>query len=579
MSSPVRLSASPAPPANDIISSMPGEVVGIILDHIPELRNLARLNAVSRRWRSETTPRLYRTVSVQVTGPEDWDEFLRFLRPHLSNYQLLSLGAGRRNTYQSAVRVPDGASHVRRLFVTGILKFENRRRESLAIRYVHAAMDNMHSLEGVYADMLTNQMTVRMLHLDKLKEVGLWNDEKPICLESLKLLENLTYFTLGGDMACSNGTIPCILRKSAKTLKRLQLQPFGGGSWEYTWNRMTRDLSLREEEFPLLSALKELTLSSVVFEPGLLRVLPKLIDFASLNELSIKHLCGTERAFINVVVRSLSQPIRTNFGDLGVQLRSLCLGWLGFAMTTDGPDVMSTHDMARLISCFDTLIRLEVQNYNQFANPAGYNKLKFYPPLIDAVVKHKNLKVLKFTHTEWHPNVREIAQDVKYPKLSDTEVVTFVQNLQSLEEIYFAPDAKRAWRIGAALAAAPNLQYIGCDGAELWLKWEPEWSHRADPYILLGLAHGVFRKHEKASNGNQVPFTWEENTKICSLSIHGTRIHIASSPRIDFFPVPWEVIRRGKTYQVQYLKKAPEIRPKSVPMFTQDMSDLQVQDC
>jgi hypothetical protein len=112
------------------------------------------------------------------------------------------------------------------------------------------------------------------------------------------------------------------------------------------------------------------------------------------------------------------------------------------------------------------------------------------------------------------------------------------------------------------------------------MKWEPEWSPRSDPYILLGLAHAVFKKHEKSSNnGDQVRFTWEDHTKICSMTIDGIRIHIASSPRRDFLPVPWEVIRRRKAYQVQYLKKAPAVEPKSEPIFRQDMSGLQIQDC
>ncbi|CAH0046461.1 unnamed protein product [Clonostachys solani] len=578
MSSPLPLLPSPSPaPANDIISTIPGEIVGIILDHLPELKDLAKLNAVSRRWRRYTTPRLYRTVSVQVLGPSDWDQLQLLLRPHIHNHGFHSLGVRYRHTWQSAVRVSGGTSHLRRLFVTGIPKLEDPGRIRSATRWLEAAFNNMHSLEGLHSDLLTDRMVGRILHHNVLKEVGFWNDEKPESLEALRRLRGLTYLSLGGDMACGNTTIPTLLLKSAKTLKRLQLQPFFEGPWEYTWRRMVRELSSREDQLPLLSSLKELTLSSVEFHPNMVRVLPRMIDFANLDELSIKHLNGSQRPFIDVVVRSLSSPIQTS---LGVQLRSLCLGWIGFAMTTDGPSVMSTTDMSRLIASFDSLTRLEIQNYNQFANPPGYNMLKFYPRLIEAVIQHKNLKVLKFTHSNWEPSLREIARAVKFPKLSDSEVTILVENLQSLEEFHFAPDVKRAWRVGAALAAAPNLQYVGCDGFELWMKWEPEWSPRTDPYILLGLAHAVFKKHEKASNnGDQVAFTWEEHTKICSMSIDGIRIHIASSPRRDFLPVPWEIIRRGKAYQVQYLKKAPAIRPKSEPIFSQDLSGLQIQDC
>ncbi|CAH0023451.1 unnamed protein product [Clonostachys rhizophaga] len=574
MSSPLPLLPAPA---NDIISTMPGEVVGIILDHIPELKTLAKLNAASRRWRSYTTSRLYRTVSVQVLGPNDWGEFQLLLRPHIHNLGFQSLGTDYRHTWQRAFKIPGGAFHVQRLFVSGIAKFEDPQRIRLAIRWLGQALGNMHSLEGLHCDLLTDQMVTQIFRLDKLKEVGLWNDEKPDSLQDLRHLRDLTYLSLGGDMACGDHTIPMMILRSAKTLKRLQLQPFFEGLWEYSWRRMVRELSSREDQLPFLSALKELTLSAVEFHPDLLSVLPKMVDFASLDELSIKHLDGSQRPFLDVVVRSLRSPIRPS---LGVQLRSLCLGWLGFAMTTDGPNVMSTTDMTRLIACFDTLTRLEVQNYNQFANPPGYNMLKFYPALIEAVIQHKNLKVLKFTHTEWEPSLREIAREVKFPKLSESEVKIFIDNLQGLEEFHFAPDVKRAWRVGATLAAAPNLRYVGCDGFELWMKWEPEWSPRSDPYILLGLAHAVFKKHEKSSNdGDQVPFTWEDHTKICSMTIDGIRIHIASSPRRDFLPVPWEVIRRRKAYQVQYLKKAPAIKPKSEPIFRQDMSGLQIQDC
>ncbi|KAK7212603.1 hypothetical protein V2G26_019781 [Clonostachys chloroleuca] len=557
---------------------MPGEVVGIILDHIPELKNLAKLNAASRRWRIYTTSRLYRTVSVQVLGPNDWDEFQLLLRPHIHNLGFQSLGSSYRHTWQRAFKVPGGAIHVQRLFVSGIAKFEDPRRIRLAIRWLGQALDNMHSLEGLHCDLLTDHMVAQILRLDKLKEVGLWNDEKPDSLQALRHLRDLTYLSLGGDMACGDHTIPMMILRSAKTLKRLQLQPFFEGLWEYNWRRMVRELSSREDQLPLLSALKELTLSTVEFHPDLLSVLPKMVDFANLDELSIKHLDGSQRPFLDVVVRSLRSPIRPS---LGVQLRSLCLGWLGFAMTTDGPNVMSTTDMTRLIASFDTLTRLEVQNYNQFANPPGYSMLKFYPALIEAVIQHKNLKVLKFTHTEWETSLREIAREVKFPKLSESEVKIFIDNLQGLEEFHFAPDEKKAWRVGATLAAAPNLRYVGCDGFELWMKWEPEWSPRSDPYILLGLAHAVFKKHEKSSsdNGDEVPFTWEDHTKICSMTIDGIRIHIASSPRRDFLPVPWEVIRRRKAYQVQYLKKVPAIKPKSEPIFRQDMSGLQIQDC
>lgn len=358
-----------------------------------------------------------------------------------------------------------------------------------------------------------------------LKALSLFIDgSEPEDIEPLAQMKNLKHLHLEGRGYCStstkNNAIQSMLLNSRSTLQSLALAmgPFSH-SFLSDWEKNSKASSEKNgegisEQGHGFSALKSLTLASISIDEDFIREFQKAVDFTGLRELDLTNFHDLD----NLLYPHLTSVATAYQGtkDTPLSLRSLSLH-----MSKDRYQIRSQEENAifnakcRFISSFDTLTTLKLRNYGEYpsntiANPG------LTDPLLQAILKHKNLKTLKISYIGQ-------TSGLEIPYLGAKTVGAIVDGLPLLREFGFAPDEAQMESISQALLRASNLQSITCFPHATWGAAD------AGANIISSILLACLSNPNLASPPTNGSFIWEDHYKLKRVSVEYKTWDVASA--------------------------------------------------
>jgi hypothetical protein len=252
-------------------------------------------------------------------------------------------------------------------------------------------------------------------------------------IKNLKHLE-LEHYGGSGDIIDSRNSLQSMLRNSMSTLQSLALATTGFASNLLPYFESYdpgKDATMCENHS--FTALRSLSLSSMMIDASAINALHKAIDFMRLGQLTIVNLGDPDgllmRHLITLAVSSQS------VGEC-IRLRSLFLNMSDHSFTaTPAQEEAGFKAKCHFISSFDTLTTLELPNYGQYPSNIATNP-GLSDILLQAILKHKNLKTLRISYSG-------IISGFKVPYLSAATVGAIIGGLPQLQEFDFAPQEEQ----------------------------------------------------------------------------------------------------------------------------------------
>lgn len=275
-----------------------------------------------------------------------------------------------------------------------------------------------------------SQSIASLKNLKALRLVSRNTDHKNESLESLSQIkdlkhlgvENLGYYDLNKD-----NIVRSMLLNSSTTLQSLGIwtNSYGPGfidSWEEV---VSANPSLRNRKYTLV-ALKSLTLHGTSFTATLVTALQRAIDLLSLRDLSL------DGNYLEFFLRQLADLAATSSNSgtaVGLQNLTLELGRPAHGMAA-GQIPAKIAASSSFISAFDTLTSLEIKNFHHHQTiPVDALSTE---ALIQAIIKHKNLKTLRFSYAGTSHEYGGLF-------LRATSIAAIVNALPYLQLLEFAP--------------------------------------------------------------------------------------------------------------------------------------------
>ncbi|TVY20935.1 hypothetical protein LARI1_G001395 [Lachnellula arida] len=511
---------------------VPPEVLSMILDNLKDPSTISKLGRTNKNFYTLMMPRLYHRIAVAAMFHAHIPKLIRTLEPHLSiaqKNQLKKEGKyrGQQERYPTGLdekAKPLCAGYVRQL-VVGVAD-PGKKHKYIVERYVEEAFKNMVNLEIVETRVVTKSISQSIASFANLKALSLFiNDSEPENIEPLARVKNLRHLYLqdNGYYSSKSDAIQSMLRNSRTTLQSLAIEnaPYACQflrDWEKNLKASNEEngegINEQGHDF---SALKSLTLSNMPIDENFIREFQKAIDFTKLRELNLT-------SFNDSLLYSHLTSVATSYQgtkDTPLSLQSLSLHMSKDSMNNQGESA-TFEAKCRFISSFDTLTTLKLQNYGQYpsntiANPG------LTDPLLQAILKHKNLRTLKISYTGR-------MSGFETPYLGAETVGAIVDGLPLLRDFEFAPDEAHMDSISQALLRGSNLQSITCFPHATWGIHPPPTDPGANiiSSILLACLSNPKLKPNLTSppTGN---FIWEDHYKLKRVSVQYKTWDVASA--------------------------------------------------
>ncbi|KAL6406684.1 RNI-like protein [Ilyonectria robusta] len=453
------------PSSNDDLSSLPPEILHMILNSKKQLKKDGKYKGQQERY------------------PSHLDENLK----------------------------PACADYVRQI-VVGVSD-PGRKHQYIVHRYLDEAFKNLSNLEIVETRVLTKSMGQSIASLKNLQALSLFStDFEAGALKPLVKIKNLKHFSLQdhsyvSELDDENNVVRSILLNSLSTLQTLAVEtnPYAPNFLKDWEKKISAGGTTRSQNHDL-TALELFSLSGVSFDAAFIKALDRAIDFIGLTQLSLGLLSEGQHLFLDHLT-SLTSSAQSSGAD--ISLRTLRLGMTNEGYTraaTENPGDLEAK--CRFISSFDTLTTLLLPDYNQYPREIATNP-GLPTMLLQAIIKHKNLRSLKLSY-------RGIISDRRIPYLSAATVATIIDALPELEEFEFAPEEAEIDEIGKALARGTNLTTITCFPHDSWAGYPQP----AEPgfTILNGIVQGVLSRDGGSGSGSG-KFNWEDHSRLKRVSV------------------------------------------------------------
>ena len=255
-------------------------------------------------------------------------------------------------------------------------------------------------------------------------------------LKSLTKIKNLKHLTVeesgyGGNSNNKENVVQSLLLNSRSTLRSLALHinPYNADFLDNWEEKLAERGAVPRQKFDF-SDLNSFTLTGASLDSDLVILLARAVNFVGLRELALRRLHAGKALLFEHLTTLLSETQST---ATKVKLQTFTLD-----LSVDDLDLSPTQRQAivdsqcRLISSFDTLTSLELEDYNQYPREVPTNP-GLSNTLLQAILKHQNLTKLKISYLG-------IKGGYKIPYLSPTTVTMLVTHLLELKEIEFAPE-------------------------------------------------------------------------------------------------------------------------------------------
>ncbi|KAK9778944.1 putative F-box domain-containing protein [Seiridium cardinale] len=514
------------------ISSLPPEVLSMVLGNIRDLPAMAALGRTSKRFYSLTMPALYDRIAVAAMFHAHIPKLIRTLEPHLTIAQKKQLKKEGKYKGQQE-RFPTGlderarpvcAEYVRRL-VVGVAD-PGKKHKYIVLRYVEEALKNMENLEIVETRILTKSISQSLASRANLKALSLYvHHAEAEELKPLGRIKNLKHIHLQNyDTFETLNPFQSILRNSASTLQSLAIEtdsytcPFLK-DWEKNFKTSAGvNTKGNGKKGPDFTALRSLSLSGTEIDENFIKEFGKAIDFAQLRELSLANLRDPQCLLQPYMISRASSYQGT--ADVPLSLRTLSLNMTDHDYMHDTAQQNALFEAkCRFISSFDTLTTLELPDYPQ--HPANTTNPGLSNTLVQAILKHKNLRVLRISYKG-----RTSGFDIPY--LGPETVRTIVDGLHQLREFEFAPDEGKMDEISQALLRGSHLESITCFPHASWASYPP--AEQPGVNIVSSIL-SAFVSNPKLSLGSasaNKKFVWEDYYKLNRVSVIYKNWDIAS---------------------------------------------------
>ncbi|CAJ0551309.1 Ff.00g112390.m01.CDS01 [Fusarium sp. VM40] len=532
----------PANTTSDALSSLPAEVLNMILKNVDDTKSLGNLSATSKSYYALVTPQLYKRIDVYVTSHPQIAKFIRNLDPLLSikqREQLKTEGTykGQRESFSNKLdpkKVPELASFVTEaMFGIGD---PGRKHRYIVHRYMEEAMKNMKNLEIVETLLVTESIANSLAQQKNLKALSLTiNGLAEGDLTALSKIKGLSHLFIsllgfGHPDAIEDEVGVSLILNSRSTLRSLNIKT--GSFASFLLDGLAKRAKVKGTG-KILTALESLSFAGASFDEDIKDILPKAVDLAALKQLKIDYQSrGVEflHRCIGDVLSKAHEDVKTD-----IKLRHLTLDMADDGWNTEpGEQEASLNAKIHLVSSFDTLTILDLHKFGQY--PESQPEPGINPSLIQAIMKHQGLIKLTMAHDgihggcaipHWHPH----------------DVANIIADLPNLQELTFSTSAFNFEEIGKILSEARNLASVNISTVKTWAIDRANATESKS--LLRGIALGVM---ERDLDSDVEVFNWEDHSALKLVNIDGTLFELG--------------LKLGKT------KKA---LPKKVGKFTVDL--------
>jgi len=240
-------------------------------------------------------------------------------------------------------------------------------------------------------------MGQRIASLKNLQALRLYSNKFELeAMAPLGKIKNLKHLSVESTSHEIDFVQP-ILLNSTSTLRSLVVKTNSTPSgllqeWEVT---VSADDFLAKREHSL-TALKSFNLSGVLFDGNFIKSLQRAIDFMGLSELVLGHLSDGRCLFYQQLA-SLATSSQISSTRINLRILNMEMSYDHYWETLD-PGKVNFEAKCRFISAFDTLMTLELKDYNQYPATISTN-----PGLSDtylqAIIKHENLRSLNIWYS------------------------------------------------------------------------------------------------------------------------------------------------------------------------------------
>ncbi|KAF4465876.1 RNI [Fusarium albosuccineum] len=512
-------------PANDKLSSLPPEVLNMVLQNIKHPPTLAKLGRTCKRYYALAMPQLYKRIAVAAMFHAHIPKLIRTLEPVLTIAQKKQLKKegkykGQQERFSSLLdehAKPICADYVRNI-VVGVCD-PGRKHQYITDRYVEEAFKNPNNLEIIETSVLTESMAKSIASMKNLKALNLdthkFEKDSMGPLDKLKNLQHLSVedYNWSSGMG-TNNVIRAILLNSRSTLRSFSMQTSSYSTdFLKDWEKLVKLISAAaSSQAHDLTSLKSFSLSGPRFdEDDFLKSLTRAVDFIGLRELKLGRLSEGKDSFFNHLTSlTCSTPSKD------ISLRTLSIDMSDDSLM-DTPEQTQAYYASKcaFISSFGTLSTLELKDHNQYPEAITVNP-GMSDVMLQAILKHENLTTLRISY-------RGITSGLKIPYLSAETVAKIVNNLPPLEEFEFAPEEKEMDKIGEALSRGANLKSVICFPHEGWAGYPRE--DEPGFNVLRGILKGFL---SRAGGDDKGKFVWEDHCNLKRVSVSYRTWDVAS---------------------------------------------------
>ncbi|KAI1845243.1 hypothetical protein JX266_008553 [Neoarthrinium moseri] len=513
---------------NAKILSLPLEVLSIILDNIEDPPTLSALGRTSKMCYSVTMPRLYNRIAVAAMFHAHIPKLIRTLEPHLTIAQKKQLKKegkykGQQERYPTGLNekeMPMCASFVRQMVVGAANP--GKKHQYIVDRYIEEALKNMENLEILETWVMNKSISQTIASLQSLKALYLYaervGEEDISSLAHIKNLKHLVVRDHGWSsifVGHKLNVVQSMLRNSMSTLQSLTLHtnssygnPFG--DWDKTLRTSTgANATRKDDEAHNFAALKSLSLSGTLIDEDFMREFAKAIDVLRLRELTLAYLNDQECLFYPFLA-SLATSYRGTT-DVPISLRTLNLRMSDDHLSFNNEQLGAYFDAkCHFISSFDTLTMLELLVYGEYPSGLGLANPGLSETLLQAILKHENLRVLRFSYSGWR-------SEYNIPSLGPKTVGRIIDGLPRLRELEFVPTVEQMGEISQALLrGGGHLESVTYFPA----RWDsgPRPDEPSEPLSSILRAFLSNPKIDLISQPRNKEFVWEDHYKLNRVS-------------------------------------------------------------
>jgi hypothetical protein len=391
-------------------------------------------------------------------------------------------------------------------------------------------------MQGSWTNVTRRSISQSLASLENLKALCLFaNEFENEDLMPLAGIKNLKHLSWQGSDMWMNVTgkanvIQSVLQNSMSTLQSLTIETnYFGGQFLKNWkNNLKTTIGKKttgtSDDGYDFTALKSLALSGMEVDEDHTQELHKAIDFMRLRELTLASLTDPHCVFFPHLT-SLATSYRGTT-DIPMSLRTLSLDMSDNYMThSTEQQIALFKSKCQFISSFETLTTLVLHEYGMYPSRASFANHGLLELLLQAILKHKNLRVLRMPY-------RGTIQGQEILYLRAKTVGIIVDSLPQLREFEFAPDEEQMDEISQVLLrGSSHLESITCFPHASWTIRSPDHQpglNILSSILLAFLSNNKINLTPTSSNGK---FRWEEHYKLNQVSVVYNRWDIASKFR------------------------------------------------